>query len=141
MNVTSRSNPPPLTTTSSTRFFALVYQGLNRKFWALALAMVSVYAAPNTFSSVGSDFLQGKYQFTASQAGFLLALSDTFATFVVPLTGWLFEKLDPSARRHVLLINFATVGGLFFTLAFTSTPLLVPFVFIALGTTYAVGAS
>ncbi|KAJ1502041.1 hypothetical protein HMI55_003089 [Coelomomyces lativittatus] len=71
MNVTSRSNPPPLTTTSSTRFFALVYQGLNRKFWALALAMVSVYAAPNTFSSVGSDFLQGKYQFTASQAGFL----------------------------------------------------------------------
>ncbi|KAI9152401.1 hypothetical protein H9P43_009191 [Blastocladiella emersonii ATCC 22665] len=112
-------------------------------FWMLCVAMVSLYVSCNTFTSISSDFLQTRYGVSSTRAGHLVSLMDIMATTVVPLSGYLFERLPRRGQRAVVVANAVGLAGAFYGLSAVG-PESEWFLYLALmglGTAYAVGAS
>ncbi|KNE73034.1 hypothetical protein AMAG_20686 [Allomyces macrogynus ATCC 38327] len=111
------------------------------EYWALALGMVSVYGTCNTVTSLASGFLQSKYGVTATEAGSMVALADTMATLVVPVSGYLFERMSHRQRQVALHANGALLALVCLAFGHSDDRRFLLPALLGCGTAYAVGAS
>ncbi|KAJ3350810.1 hypothetical protein GGF32_004631 [Allomyces javanicus] len=111
------------------------------EYWALALGMVSVYGTCNTVTSLASGFLQSKYGLAATEAGSMVALADTMATLVVPVSGYLFERMSHRQRQVALHLNGVLLALVCLAFGHSDDRRFLLPALLGCGTAYAVGAS
>ncbi|KNE67929.1 hypothetical protein AMAG_13116 [Allomyces macrogynus ATCC 38327] len=111
------------------------------EYWALALGMVSVYGTCNTVTSLASGFLQSKYGLAATEAGSMVALADTMATLVVPVSGYLFERMSHRQRQFALHANGVLLALVCLAFGHSEDRRFLLPALLGCGTAYAVGAS
>eukprot|EP00842_Homolaphlyctis_polyrhiza_P001139 jgi/Hompol1/2025/HPOL_005819-RA len=107
---------------------------LPTSFWLICTICILLYGTVIPFNNIASDFLMSKwYPNDIQMAGFVMGIPDTISATLVPLCGYLIDRIGQ--RPHILAICGITIAIAHLTLGLTMTTPILPL--IALGLSFA----